>query len=174
MSGCEKWKQGLLGAALGDLESPGLEEHLAACAACREALAGLRERSQQMDSGLRTLVRVDGPSPAFRARLMGLIGAQHVAWFGWRVSVRKISAGVALAVVGIMLALSLNRRGGPTDSAAIFPTAVAISEWRSPTELLLRTSADELLKASPRIGESYFPLESSHQRSDREDQRRNP
>jgi hypothetical protein len=31
-----------------------------------------------------------------------------------------------------------------------------ISEWRSPTEFLLKTSGDELIKSTPRIGESLI------------------
>ena len=39
-------------------------------------------------------------------------------------------------------------------------TSVSLSEWRSPTESLLRAPAHELMQSAPRLGEFYFPLDS--------------
>ena len=174
MTACEKWKDQLVEVALGIPAPAGLEEHLSSCSACGEALAGLRVRSGQMDSGLRALVDAQGPSSAFRARLMDSIETRRASWFGWGVWTGAFAAGAALVVLGIFFTMAVNRRSGPAGPAAVLSTVPAISDWRSPTEALLRTSADELLKLTPRFGESYFPMESSHPRTGQEDQRRNP
>ena len=171
---CEKWKDQLVEVALGIPAPAGFEEHLSSCSACGEALAGLRVSSRQMDAGLRALVDAEGPSPAFRARLMDSIEARRASRFGWLAWTGAFAGVGALVVLGIILTLAVNRRSGPAGPAAVLSTAPALSEWRSPTEALLRTSADELLKSSPRFGESYFPMESSHPRTGQEDQRRNP
>jgi hypothetical protein len=179
MKGCENWKEQLTEIALGLPAPRDVEEHLASCAACREALTVLRERSRQMDSGLRTLVHTAGPSPAFRGRLTSAIEAQRAWRLGWRVPVGAIAAGVALAVLGIILGRAVNRRSAPGDSPSLATAAARISEWRSPTDALLRTSADEFLKSSPKFGVTYFPMESRRPRPrspglEPEDQRRNP
>ena len=179
MKGCQDWKEPLTEIALGLPAPRDVEEHLASCAACREALTALRERSRQMDSGLRSLVGTEGPSPAFRDRLTSAIDARHASRFGWRVPIRAIAAGVALAVLGVILGRAVNWRSGPDDSPAPPPAAAQISEWRSPTDALLRTSADEFLKSSPRFGVTYFPIESRRLRPrspglEPEDQRRKP
>jgi hypothetical protein len=179
MKGCENWKEYLTEVALGLPVPPDVEEHLASCAVCREALTALRERSRQMDSVLRSLVCTEGPSPAFRDRLTSAIEARRASRFGWRVPIGAIAAGVAVAVLVIILGRAVNRRSGPEDSPAPPPAAARISEWRSPTDALLRTAADEFLKLSPRFGVAYFPIESRRPRPrsrglEPEDQRRNP
>jgi hypothetical protein len=137
----------------------------------------LRERSRQLDSGLRSLVCTEGPSPAFRHRLTSAIEARRASRFGWRVPIGAIAAGLAVAVLGIILGRGVNRRSGREDSP-VPPSAAQISEWRSPTDALLRTS-DEFLNLSPRFGVTYFPIESHRPRPsspgpEPEDQRRNP
>ena len=179
MKDCENWKEQLTEIALGLPAPRDVEEHLASCAVCREALTALRERGRQMDSGLRALVCTEGPSPVFQDRLTSAIDARRASRFGWRVPIGAIAAGVALAVLGVMLGRAVNRRSGPEDSPAPPPAAARISEWRSPTDALLRTSADEFLKSSPRFGVTYFPIESRRPRPrspgrEAEDQRRNP
>ena len=174
MIGCDKWRDDLLDAALGLRAASGLEEHLVSCSACREALAGLRERSQQMEAGVHSLVNAEGPSAAFRGRLIESIEARRASGFGWRGPGGVLVASAALAVLGIMLTLSVNRRGGPGDSATPRSTGMAISEWRSPTDAVLRSSAADFLRSSPRLGETYFPMGTSHESAGPDDQRRNP
>jgi hypothetical protein len=164
MKGCENWNEQLTETALGRPTPRDVEEHLASCPACREALNDLRERRRHMDSGLRSLVSTDGPSPAFRDRLTSAIEAQRAPRFGWRVPIGAMAAGVAVAVLVMILGRTPNRPAGPGESPGPSLPAARISEWRSPTDVLLRTPADELLKSSPRLGVTFFSIESARPR----------
>jgi hypothetical protein len=161
MTGCNKWKGELFNVALGQRASSALEQHLASCAGCREVLASLRERSGQMDAGLRALVNAEEPSPAFRGRLMQSIEARRSSEFHWRGPVRVLAAGAALAALVFAFAISVDHRSGTRDFLTSRSNSAAISDWRSPTDALLRTSAAEFLTTSPRLGETYFPMGSA-------------
>ena len=43
-------------------------------------------------------------------------------------------------------------------------TSANISEWRSPTESLLRSPGSDFLSSTPRLGGFYFPLERNRQK----------
>lgn len=160
MTACREWKDRLLETALGapvhgepvqgEPADARLAAHLRACAGCAAALEELAARRAQMDAAVRQLVGGAEPSPAFRARVLAaaetlpVTGAGQPAWLG------------ALAAVAVMvLAGVLLQPPAPAPRPA-----PSLSEWRSPTDWLLRTPGDELLRSTPRVGDFYFPLES--------------
>lgn len=150
MSACQTWKDSLLERALGAPATPALEQHLESCAGCATALADLRARRQKLDAGLQLLVQGADPAPNFRARVLAAAESDR----GRMVLPAWVGAAAAIVVV-LLAAISLSTTSRPTPAVG----APALSEWRSPTESLLHSSADEFLQG-PRLGEFYFPLES--------------
>jgi len=149
MTACREWKDRLLDVALGAPVEAKLEAHLGACPACAAAFANWRARRERLDAALHQLVRGAEPSPAFRARVLAAsetvpaAGPAQPAWVG------------ALAAVAVVLLA-----GMLLDQPASPPRRVtSLSEWRSPTDWLLRTPGDELLRSTPRVGDFYFSLQ---------------
>ncbi|MFQ5927595.1 MAG: zf-HC2 domain-containing protein [Terriglobia bacterium] len=155
MSACREWEERLLDSALDALNGSALsemEEHLESCPGCAAAGVALRRRREQLDTALRQLVPAAEPSPAFRARVLAALEARRAprAWYPAQVGVL---AAVAIVVLGGVFLGRLSERG-----TSITPPAATLSDWRSPTEGLLRSAADEWLQA-PRLGQFYFSLE---------------
>lgn len=155
MRACREWNDRLGDFVLGAAAMSGLEEHLEQCPACAGALVELRARREQIDAGLRQLVQGAEPSPAFGARVLTALEA-HAATMAWRPARLGALAAVAVVLLGGVL---LGRLGEPVRVMQLQLSGVTLSTWRSPTEGLLRSAAEELLGA-PRLGEFYFSLES--------------
>lgn len=152
MTACRKWNDFLLDHALGVPPARELMAHLESCAACAARLAALARSREQLDAALAGLVAGTEPSPAFRARVLAAIEAEPA------VSGQPAWVGALAAVAVVLLAAAwLPSRMAPEHPRA----AVSISEWRSPTESLLRTPGEEFWRSTPRLGESYFPMEIS-------------
>lgn len=158
MTACRNQKDRLLDYALGVSAVKELEHHLKGCPGCSAALNEWRGRREQLDAALLQLVRGAEPAPGFHARVLAALEAPAApvaglpAWAG-------ALAAVAVIVLAAVLLPSLGERwSGLTPPSQT--SVAALSEWRSPTESLLRSPADELLGATPRLGEFYFPLES--------------
>jgi len=151
MTACKKQEDRLLDYALGALPAAAageMETHLAACAGCAAALVEWRGRRERLDAALGTLVRGAEPPPAFRARVVA--AAETAAAKRWT---QPAWAGALAAVAVVALA------GALLERPAVAPRPpVSLSEWRSPTDWLLRTPGDALLRTTPRLGEFYFPL----------------
>lgn len=151
MNACNTWKNRLLDYALGDTERPEVESHSKICPDCSAALETLHQQQEQIDAGLRHLVRAGQPSPGFRARVLAASETRpawgHVGWAG---------AVAALAVL-VLAVLFLNPSRPKPDPAML--AAEDLSRWHSPTEMLLISPADEWLDSTPRLGEYYFSLE---------------
>lgn len=152
---CRAWNDRLLDYALCALSASvvsQVETHLKTCPNCTAALADLRARRAQLDTALAQLVAGAEPSPALRARVLAAVEVRPPttpwgsAWVG------VLAAGATVLVLGFTLP-PLAERWIPAA-----PQAVSISDWRSPTESLLRSPAANLLEAPPRLGEFYFPL----------------
>lgn len=154
MTACRDWKESLLDLALGEPPAPGLEKHLAVCPACSAALADLRARSRQLDAALPQLVRGAEPSPALRPRVLAAVEAEAAPTLA-----RPAWAGILVALAVFLLAIVSLPRLADRRTRPGVPPKVTLSEWRSPTEALLRSPGDELLRSTPRLGETYFPLE---------------
>lgn len=156
MTACADWREQLLDHSLGLPVSPGLEAHLAGCAACASALAAWRVQVEQLDTGVRQLVASE-PSPYLRSRVLAEINSQS-ARFVWVERWRRELA--ALAVVASLTVLAYIVRGALERQKQVetVSAALALSQWRSPTEALLQSPADALLKTVPRLGEPFFTI----------------
>jgi hypothetical protein len=60
-------------------------------------------------------------------------------------------------VVGVlMVGLTLLRRNGPAVPEDELAAAQKLAEWRAPSDRLLMTPGQEILKTMPRLGKSYL------------------
>lgn len=158
MNACREWKQQLRDAALGTPIEPALEQHVKGCATCAAALAHLRVLREQIDAGVRELARSAGPSPGFHARLMAALPdtAARLRW-RWVAGSAVTAAVVALAAI---LAFQLIPQAPEAAKHEVsIPDAATLTQWRSPTDALLRAPGQQFLRGGPRLGELYFPLE---------------
>lgn len=149
---CEKWKDQLLEAALTGARPKDLELHLRDCKGCASELLELETIRTRQDSLLPLLVSGSQPSPDFRARVLAAAEAaseqrRAPRWRVWAV----IAATVAAAAV-----LMVQRSAVQKDEAEELAAAQKLVEWRSPSDSLLKTPGEEILKSTPKLGESYL------------------
>jgi hypothetical protein len=149
MTDCQKWTDALIDHALGQPADAALEAHLAGCSACAAALRGWSERASQLDPAIRQLTAVE-PGPYGPERILSLVALRPRRPFYARLA-------WALPLV-ILLALTFYKLSRPEPRAPLPLTA--LSTWRSPTQSLLRSPADPLLKDVPRLGEGYYRMKS--------------
>jgi len=160
MPGCKPWKEQLLDVALGAAPATGFDRHLASCERCRDALTRLRARGLQIDAAVRQVAQAAGPSPDFRARVLAAVepapATMKTNWLpGTAPTV--VGAAAALVLAAILLWLPGVTRHGSGPSRRPVST-VSITQWRSPTENLLRSPARDSLNSLPRLGDFYFAL----------------
>lgn len=157
MSACSDWQEQLTDLALGQPTGLELTAHLERCAACAAALIDLRARVERLDGAVRGLVASE-PPPYLAARVHAEIKPVP-AWFGWIEWWRPALATLALAA-GLVGVVSVVRGGLGTREPAetVPPAVVALFAWRSPTDALLRSPVDPLLKTVPQLGEYYLEV----------------
>lgn len=146
MTGCAEWNDALMDCALGGPPGPELEEHLASCPGCSAVLGEWRRKATEMDATLHNLM-VAEPGPDGPARVLARLESESRKPVHWQLA---LAAGV---IVGV-LAVAIHWPAAPVVPSG----AAALSAWRSPTESLLRSPADPLLKGVPRLGESFFEM----------------
>jgi len=153
---CEKWKDQLLEAALTGSLTAGLEEHLRTCAICSEEMNNVRARKARLDTLLPLVARGSEPSADFRARVLAAAGAAGEGkrarpWRVWTL------AGVTAGVVAVlMIGVTLQRRTARMILGDELAAAQKLAEWRAPSDGLLVTPGQEILRTMPRLGESYL------------------
>ena len=163
MNPCRKWNENLLDLALEGLEpsqARAVEAHVQGCSACAAKLSELRARAETIDAALRQFVRQAQPSPAFAAGVRARLEAGP-APMSWR-RLSRIGALAAVTICIVIAAVLLRPSPGklwPGLRRQAPKPVTAISAWRSPTENLLHSSANELLQSTPRLGQFYFRLE---------------
>lgn len=142
MTPCRQWNDELLECALGRPLTQALSAHLARCAECNGALEALRAKAREMDRVLTRLAtsepRCGGPERVL-ARIATTAPAPAYP--------RLVAAAVALIILAGLIALT---------ARPVRP--IRLSTWRSPTQCLLRSPADPLLKSVPRLGEGVFEV----------------
>ncbi len=152
---CENWKEPLREAALTGTTAKDLEEHLRSCANCSAELDEVRARAARLDALLPLLAQGGEPSADFRARVLAAVAAKEGKrgrpWRVWTLAGATVVL-VTLLVVGVT---SL-RRNGPAIPAGEVAAAQKLAEWRAPSDGLLRTPGQEILKGMPRLGQSYL------------------
>lgn len=153
---CEKWKDELLEAALMEATTPELAEHLRMCASCAEEWKALEARKARLDHLLPQLIRGVRPPSNFHARVMAAVGASKrqriLRWQIWTLAGATVAVAVLVAVTAWYR--GTERKISPEELA----TAQRLAEWRAPSDSLLATPGQEILKTTPRLGETYLTV----------------
>ena len=154
--GCAQWKDALLEAALNDAPTRDLAAHLAACPRCAQHLMALRAQRERMDALLPLVAQAQDPSPDFRARVLAAVEAGRSPkpksfWLDWR------WAAAAAATAAVFIALTLHHNASSDIPAEELASAQRLTEWRAPSDFLLQAPAGNILRAAPKLGESYLP-----------------
>jgi len=143
MTPCRAWNEELVECALG--RRPPTQElaaHLARCAECNRALEAWRARASEMERILTRLARSE-PRPGGPERVLARIAATAPAPY----YLRLVAAALALVILACLIVL-------PARPVR----AISLSTWRSPTQSLLRSQADPLLKSVPRLGDGLLEM----------------
>lgn len=157
MKPCDRWRDELADRALGACASPALAAHLAKCPACSAALAQLQARACEIDDGIRQLVASELSANA-AARILAQVESrapQRRSSPRWKTAAAAFAALVILAVWANETWKLRERR---EETVKALSAAADISNWRSPTQDLLRSPYDTLLKGPPRLGEYFYEL----------------
>jgi hypothetical protein len=150
---CEKWKDQLLEAALTGATPKDLEEHLRGCAKCSTELDEVRARAARLEALLPLVVQGAEPSADFRARVLAAAGEGKRAR-SWRVW--TLAGAAAAIVVVVMIGVNLQRRTARMIPGDELAAAQKLAEWRAPSDGLLATPGQEMLRTMPRLGKSYL------------------
>jgi anti-sigma factor RsiW len=153
---CEKWKEPLRDAALTGSAAKELEEHLRGCGKCSAELDEARARAARLDTLLPQVAQGAEPSANFRARVLAAVEATGAGKRARRWRVWTLAGTAAAVMVFLMIAVSLQRRTGRMIPDEEVAAAQKLAEWRAPSDSLLRTPGQELLKTTPKLGNSYL------------------
>jgi len=155
---CEKWKDQLLEAALTGAAGKDFEEHLRSCSNCSRELDAVRARKLRLDELLPLVARGSEPPADFRARVLAEAAAASEGkgartWRVWTL------AGATAVVAGVLLiGMTMYRRAAQTIPADELAAVQRLAEWRAPSDGLLMTPGQEILKTMPRLGKSYLSV----------------
>jgi anti-sigma factor RsiW len=157
---CEKWKDQLLEAALTESVGEDLAEHLRTCKDCAAELKTLEARRARLDTLLPLAAQDSEPSADFRTRVLAAAEAAHGSkgmprWRMWTLTGATAAAAIVL-VLGAWWYRGAARRIPPDEIAA----AQKLAEWRAPSDSLLATPGQEILRTTPKLGESYLNVPS--------------
>ncbi len=152
---CEKWKDQLLEAALTGATTKDLEEHLRTCTICSRELDAVRARKVQLDELLPLVARGAEPPADFQAQVLAASEAasgpnRARQWRVWTL------AGATAAIVVLMIGATMYWRATQTIPEDELAAAQKLTEWRAPSDALLTTPGQEILRTMPRLGESYL------------------
>jgi hypothetical protein len=152
---CEKWKDQLLEAALTGAMTKEFEQHLRACANCSRERDAVQARMVRLDELLPLVAQGSEPPADFQAQVLaaaevagGANRARH--WRLW------MPAGATAAIVVLMIGAMMYWRGAQTIPEDELAAVQKLTEWRAPSDALLATPGQEMLRTMPRLGESYL------------------
>jgi anti-sigma factor RsiW len=145
---CEKWNEAMLEAALSDHGNPQLDEHLRACPSCAQELLVFRAARQRMDALLPKLANEASPREQFSAQVLHATRASMPG--KWR----RISMLTAAPVLIALVLIFVLRQ--PSASSAELAKAEQLARWHAPTDALLETPGQDLLRTMPQFGETYL------------------
>jgi hypothetical protein len=152
---CEKYKEALLEAALSGNATGALKEHLWECGDCAKELAALRARQEQLDELLPLLARGAEPSPGFRAGVLAAAETKDKREHAWTWRAWALT-GACVLVAALATGWTLQRRSDAIARRQEVAAAQKLAEWHAPSDVLLRTTGQEFLRTTPRLGESYL------------------
>ena len=153
---CEKWKDLLLEAALSGAAARDLEEHLRSCQDCAAELRSLQARSVQLDALLPMVAKVAEPSAGFRARVLAAAEAAGERKRVSRLRAWALAGASATAVTVLVVGMLWHRESQRKIQVTELEGAQKLAEWRAPSDTLLATPGREILRTTPKLGESYF------------------
>ncbi len=143
MKGCAEWEEAIAECALGGAPpEAGLAAHLETCATCTNALRESRAMAARMDEVLGRRAAVEPPLYG-PARVMARVGEREAPRWRW-----AVAGGLAFA---LLMAVWVGR---PRHEAEV----PVLSQWRSPTEALLRPPVRAAWSTTPRLGEGFFKI----------------
>ena len=163
---CENWKPVLLEAALSETVPPEMAQHLEQCPHCAEEWKAVQGRARQLQDLLPRITLGAEPSAGFRARVLAAAATAQPkrAALKWRV---LVLAGATATLVALLM---LNKRSEPNASADLSSKELAaaqkLTEWRAPSDTLLATPGQEMLKSLPKLGETYLRVPAKSSRED--------
>lgn len=155
---CDKWKDQLLEAALTGATTKDFEEHLRSCANCSRELDAVCDRKAQLDEVLPLVARKAQPPADFHARVLAAAkaaseGKRARPWRVW-----TLAGATAVAVLVLIVGTAMYRRSAHTIQATEVAAAQRLTEWRAPSDSLLKTPGQEILKGMPKLGQSYLSV----------------
>ncbi len=153
---CEKWKDPLREAALTGTTAKELEEHLRSCAKCSAELDEVRARAARLDALLLLVAQGAEPSADFPARVLAAAESAREGKRAWPWRVWTLAGATAVVVVVLMIGVVLQRRTARMIPGEELAAAQKLAEWRAPSDGLLATPGQEMLRTMPRLGESYL------------------
>ena len=153
---CEKWKDLLLEAALSGAAPKDLEEHLRSCQDCAAELRSLQARSVQLDALLPMVAKAAEPSAGFRARVLAAAEAAGERKRVSRLRAWALAGASATAVTVLVVGMLWHRESQRKIQVTELEGAQKLAEWRAPSDTLLATPGREILRTTPKLGESYF------------------
>jgi len=153
---CERWKDQLRETALTGARTPQFAEHLQTCANCSAELRDLEARRARLDTLLPLVAQGAEPPADFRARVLAAAEAAGKRrrvrrWQAWTLAGAAATAAIVL-VVGAVLHRGTTGKISPEELTA----AQKLAEWRAPSDTLLATPGQEILRTTPKLGESYL------------------
>lgn len=133
-----------------------LEEHLRTCTHCAEELKAVEARKAQLDALLPQIVQGSEPSADFRARVLAAaeVAGERKRTSRWRT---WTLAGTLATAAILVVALWYRGTTGKIQADEI-ARAQKLAEWRAPSDSLLATPGQELLRSTPKLGESYLTV----------------
>jgi hypothetical protein len=150
---CVRWKEQLLEAALAGAMRKDFEEHLRSCMICSRELDAVRARRVRLDVLLPLVARGSEPAADFRARVLAAAasGADRARpWRPWTL------AGAAAAIVVMVVGAAIYWRAAQTIPDEELAAIEKLAEWRAPSDSLLETPGQDILRTMPKFGESYL------------------
>lgn len=153
---CGRWKNELLEAALAGTVTPELELHLASCGECAKALGALRERRERLDALLPRVARGAEPPANLGAKVLAAAQAaerQGSVARRWTWRLVAATAVIAAVVTAALVVRRIPPRANPDPEIA---AAERLAQWQAPSDALLETPGYEVLRSTPKLGETYL------------------
>jgi hypothetical protein len=150
---CEKWKGQLLEAALTGAMTKDFEGHLRSCKTCSRELDAVRARKSRLDELLPLVARGSELPADFRAQVLAAAASGAN-----RARQRRVwtLAGATAAIVVLMIGATMLWRATQVIQENELAAVQKLAEWRAPSDSLLVTPGQEILRTMPRLGESYM------------------